>query len=108
MRLVFCGCVQLRTANLRHCESIDHANLRGRLFIFGKVPDSSPVLVVCVCVCVSLSLSLENTSRQTTGHVVLYIILTRAAYMHLKYWPSNVCNIRGHCVVLASPIVWLA
>jgi len=100
MRLVFCCCVQLRTANLRHCESIDHANLQGRLFIFGKAPGSIPVLVVC--------LSLEKTSRQTTGHVVLYIIFTRAAYMHLKYWPSNVCNIRGHCVVVASPFVWLA
>jgi len=99
MRLVCCGCVQLQTANLGHCESTDYANLRGPLFIFGKVPGSIPVLVICL---------LGKTSRPTTGHVVLYIIFARAAYMHLKYCPSNVCNISTHCMVLASPFVCLA
>ena len=63
-----------------HCESTDHANFRCRLFTFGKVSASIPVLVL---------LSLEKTSRQTTGHVVVYMIFARAAYMRLKYWPSN-------------------
>jgi hypothetical protein len=68
MRLVFCGCVQLRTANLRHCEITDHANLRGRLFVFGKVPGSIPVLVIC--------LSRENIKTDHGPHGFIQYICT--------------------------------
>jgi hypothetical protein len=54
----------------------------------------------------SCYLSLEKTLRLTTDHVVFYIRFPRAAYMHLKYWPSNVCNISTHCIILASRFVW--